>query len=219
MPEPPQEDPGSGDLARLLHDLRGPLNAALMHTQVLGRLLEADPGATEIVGTLRGQLERLATMLPHAVGLAALELGPVRRANLRDLADRAVREHALAGVTLAEGPWPDVSADERLLAQAIVHLVRNALEATALAGGRRAPQLSAEGPVEGRVALLVRDWGPGFPSTNPKVLIRLLASTKPGHQGLGLITVERIARLHGGTLDLEAPGEGAQVRLTLPEAR
>lgn len=217
MPEL-HDDPRSGALARLLHDLRGPLNSALMHTQVLKRLLEVDPAATEIVTTLRGQLERLAEMLPDAVGLAALELGQVRRLNLRDVVDGAVREHALAEVTLAEGPWPDVRADERLLGQAIAHLVRNALEATALAGHRRGPHLSGEGPVEGRVALLVRDWGPGFPSKNPKALVRLLASTKAGHRGLGLVTVERIVQLHGGTLAFEEPGEGAQVRLTLPEA-
>lgn len=218
MPERPG-DPSSGDLARLVHDLRGPLNAALMHIQVLKRLLESDPAATEIVTTLRGQLDRLAEMLPHAVALAGLRLGEVRRVNLRDVVARAVRDPELAGVTIAEGAWPDVRADEGLLAQAIAHLVRNAFEASALAANRPVPHLAPEGPVEGRVALLVRDWGPGLPSANPRVLIRLLASTKAGHQGVGLITAARIAELHGGALAFEAAGDGARVRLTLPEAR
>lgn len=217
MPERPG-DRSSGDLARLLHDLRGPLNAALMHTQVLARLLEANPEVNDVVTTLRRQLERLAEMLPHAVELAGLQLGDVRRVNLRDVAAQALREHTLAGVTLAEGAWPEVCADERLLAGAIAHLVRNALEASALAGSPRSPEISAEGPVDGRVAVRVRDWGPGLPSPNPKALIRLLTSTKTGHRGVGLITAERIAQLHGGGLAFESKGDGAEVRLTVPAA-
>ena len=58
------------------------------------------------------------------------------------------------------------------------------------------------------VTLVVRDWGRGFKSANPKVLIRL--------GGVGLITVERVARLHGGRLHFTTPPDGAEVRLTLP---
>jgi signal transduction histidine kinase len=65
----------------------------------------------------------------------------------------------------------------------------------------------------------VRDWGPGLPTTNANLLIRLLHSTKPGHRGLGLVTVERIARLHGGSLTFESPDDGAIATLTLPEAK
>jgi signal transduction histidine kinase len=217
MPER-SEDQGSGDLALLLHDLRGPLNAALMHAQVLARLLDADPNATDIVATLRRQLERLAEMLPHAVELAGLQLGEVGPVDLRDVADRAIREHGLQGVRLAEGAWPRIRADQRLLAAAIAHLVRNALEASAQAGSRRPPEVSAEGPLGGRVTVRVRDWGPGLPTANPKALIRLLASSKPGHRGIGLVTAERIARLHGGALAFESTGDGAEVRLTVPAA-
>jgi signal transduction histidine kinase len=60
----------------------------------------------------------------------------------------------------------------------------------------------------GRVTLVVRDWGTGFRSTDPKVLVRLA--------GVGLLTVERVARLHGGRLSFASPGDGAEVRLTLP---
>jgi signal transduction histidine kinase len=49
------------------------------------------------------------------------------------------------------------------------------------------------------------------------VAIRLAGSGKPGHTGIGLVTVERIARLHGGTLTLSTPpGGGVEARLTLP---
>ena len=48
----------------------------------------------------------------------------------------------------------------------------------------------------GDTALLqIRDWGPGLRTTNPRLLFKLLQKTKSGHRGVGLVTVERIARL------------------------
>jgi signal transduction histidine kinase len=68
--------------------------------------------------------------------------------------------------------------------------------------------VTADTTVPGRVSLVVRDWGTGFQSTNPKVLVRL--------GGRGLLFAERVARLHGGRLSFASPGDGAEVRLTLP---
>jgi sensor histidine kinase regulating citrate/malate metabolism len=66
----------------------------------------------------------------------------------------------------------------------------------------------------------VRDWGSGLKITNPKLLIRLMHSTKPGHQGIGLVSVDRVVRLHGGSVSFESPAEGgAVVSLTLPTAK
>jgi len=50
------------------------------------------------------------------------------------------------------------------------------------------------------------------------VLIRLFHSSKPGHRGLGLVTADRIARLHEGSLEFESPPDGALVTLVLPAA-
>jgi signal transduction histidine kinase len=73
--------------------------------------------------------------------------------------------------------------------------------------------------VEGdQVLVQVRDWGRGLRATDGKPPARLLQSTKPGHRGLGLVTVERIARLHGGTLRVSTPGDGTLVTLCLNRA-
>jgi C4-dicarboxylate-specific signal transduction histidine kinase len=98
--------------------------------------------------------------------------------------------------------------------------VRNALEATREAGpGRPAPRVGYEATRPDRVALVVRDWGKGLRTTNPRALIRLAAGRAGGRKGTGLVTVERIARLQGGDLEFAAaPDGGAEVRLTLPAA-
>jgi signal transduction histidine kinase len=68
------------------------------------------------------------------------------------------------------------------------------------------------------VALVVRDEGPGLRTTNSRALIRLAISAA-GRPSVGLLTVERVARLHGGALDLGAArGGGAEAVLTLPTA-
>ncbi len=50
----------------------------------------------------------------------------------------------------------------------------------------------------GRVTLFVRDWGAGLRTTNARALIRLALSSESGRPTTGLVTVERVARLHGG---------------------
>jgi signal transduction histidine kinase len=215
--EPPGRRQLPDDLGRLLHDLRGPLNSAVMHLEVLKRAVADDPSAEDSLRTVQQQLARLAEMLPAAFDIAALETGELRRLDLHAVVERGL--HDTPGITLEAGAWPAVRGDETLLALAIAQLVRNALDATP--AGAPAPLVSAATEDQGRVALTVRDWGPGLRSTNPKLLIRLLASDKRGHRGLGLPIADRIARLHGGSLRFSAPlsPPGALVSLVLPAAR
>jgi two-component system, NtrC family, sensor histidine kinase HydH len=203
------------ELARLLHDLRGPLNSAVMHLEVLKRTVAEDPGSIDSLRTVLQQLVRLSEMLPAAFSVAALEASPPRLVSLRTAAERARQEPGLEAVRLADGAWPEVQGDAELLELAIAQLLRNAVEATP-AGGP-APEVSAARSDDG-VRLVVRDWGAGLPTANPKLLLRLFHSTKPGHRGVGLITVERVARLHGGSLAFEPLTDGARVTLLLPAA-
>ena len=209
----PQHRPLPADLGRILHDLRGPLNSLTMHLEVLKRIARGDAAAEDSLRTSLQQLARLAEMLPAAFAVTALELGPLRPLDLGALATRVRDAEGASAVTIAPDGWPSVAGDETLLALALTHLVRNAIEATA--AGAHAPVIT--GAMSGDTALVhVRDWGPGLRTTNPKLLFKLMQSTKPGHRGVGLVTVERISRLHGGELRFESVGDGAVVTLALP---
>jgi len=203
------------ELARLLHDLRGPLNSAVMHLEVLKRTVADDPASAESLRTVLQQLARLSDMLPAALSVAAVEAGPPARVSLRAVAERVRRAPDLEGVRVEAGEWPDVQGDETLLALALGHLLRNAVEATA--AGAPPPEVSAA-RADGDVVVAVRDWGGGLPTSNPKLLVRLLHSKKADHRGVGLVTVERVARLHGGALAFEVLSDGARVTLRLPAA-
>lgn len=210
------------ELDRLLHDLRGPLNSAVMHVEVLRRAAAADPAAKQSVDTIAEQLQRLAAMLPAVFDVVSLEVGSTRVVSLRQIALEARAQTGAAEAVLSDAPWPDVVGDPHLLTVAAAHLLRNAVAATVAAGvPRPAPRLEADLMDDGRAALRVRDWGVGLKSTNPKVLVRLTTTAggfSPRGQGIGLLASERIARLHGGGLLFRQLVDGAEVSLTLPAA-
>lgn len=213
---PPENNrPLPPDLARLLHDMRGPLNSLTMHLQVLKRTVADDTLAEDSLRTVQEQIVRLADMLPIAFSLASLECGQSQAVDLGGVME-AARDEAGGPITLANTTWPSVRGDEALLTLALGHLLRNAVEATP--PGRPWPMVSAK--TAGTETLVeIRDWGTGLKTTEPKLLIRLMHSTKKGHRGLGLVTADRIAHLHRGTLRFESPPEGgALVTLALPTA-
>jgi len=209
----PGRRPLPPDLARLLHDVRGPLNSLTMHLQVLKRTVADDAIAEDSLRTVQEQLARLSDMLPAAFAVAALEAETLRPVELGGVMEKA-RDEAGGSITLANTSWPSVRGDETLLTLALGHLLRNAVEATP--PGRPWPMASAK--VAGADTLIeIRDWGVGLKVTDPKLLIRLMHSSKTGHRGVGLVTVERIARLHQGSVRFDAPPEGgALVTLVLP---
>ncbi len=93
-------------------------------------------------------------------------------------------------------------ADERQLEQALVNMVKNALEA-----------LEQGGEVQLRLlrhplSLVVADNGPGLPPELADNRTTPFFSTKPAGQGIGLTLVREIARQHGGHYELERVEEG-----------
>jgi len=206
--------PLPADLDRLLHDLRGPLNSAVLHLQALKRRIGEDPTAGASLQSIQQEVERLAAMLPVAFSLCALEMGPSRPLLLRSVVESAIDERARKRVHVDPGPWPEIDGDERLLVLAARQLILNALDAGGEDGEVRV-SIEIE-PGDGQtVALVVRDSGAGFKTKNTDAVVRLMAGAKPGHLGVGLLVAQRVARMHGGVLTLETDASGGVVRLVL----
>ena len=201
------------DLDRLLHDLRGPLNGAVLHVQALKRLVGDDPAAQASLQSIQKELDRLTAMLPVAFSVCALEPVPRQRLLLRSVVESAIGEAARKRVRVEPGTWPEIEGDERLLVLAINQLLANALEAS---GDDSEVRVVVDTAQPDAVALTIHDAGAGFKPGNPNAVMRLMASTKPGHLGIGLLVAQRIARLHGGTLTIDtAPDGGGLVRFAI----
>lgn len=110
-----------------------------------------------------------------------------------------------------------VRGDAVQLAQILVNVYRNAIEATADQSQRRI--LARIAVQDDRVQLAIQDNGPGF---SPEALARGhegFFSSKRDGLGVGLMISRQIAEMHHGDLQLvNAPEGGACVTLTLPAA-
>ena len=112
------------------------------------------------------------------------------------------------------GPAP-VRLDPVAFEGAVKALVANAVEAVG-EGGSVAVRLEAT-PEGARLS--VRDSGPGMDGDTAARAREPFFTTKTGAAGLGLAQAYAFARQSGGTLTIDsAPGEGAEVAVTLPAA-
>jgi two-component system nitrogen regulation sensor histidine kinase NtrY len=132
----------------------------------------------------------------------------IQRLLLTELAARDIQ------VTLSVEPETlEVAVDADLLDQALINLVRNAIEAL-----RDVPAghvtLSARRPSGGGVVIAVADNGPGIATDQRDKIFVPFFTTKRQGSGVGLTLVRQIATAHGATVDVsQTPGGGATVNL------
>ena len=108
-----------------------------------------------------------------------------------------------------------VVTDEGQLRQALVNVIRNAVEAMP-GGGSLTLAVRAEGD---RAVIEVTDTGTGIPESFKARLFEPFATTKPRGTGLGLAFVQQVAQESGGDVWIESrEGKGTSVRLRLRRA-
>jgi signal transduction histidine kinase len=201
-------------VAQASHELRGPLQAALLGLHGL-----EDPGDGARLAAIDLELRRAARAvddLSAAAGgrraresAAELELGDL-------LADSAGTWELLAahrGVGLVVEPPAApvvVRADRLRIAQALANLVANAVEH---GGGEVRVRVRR---VNARARIEVTDGGPGLPAPLPALVAA--ARGRRARRGHGLALAAAIARRCGGRLVTAPSPHGARLVLELPLA-
>ncbi|MGQ0536800.1 MAG: sensor histidine kinase, partial [Methanobacteriota archaeon] len=211
------------------HDLRAPLRAVDGFGQALledaaGSL---DERARRHLDRIRAAIQRMGLLIDELlelsrVGRAAMRRGPV---DLSGLATEIGAELAAGAprraVRLAVAPGIRVDADRALLMILLRNLLENAWKFTS-----KNPTATIEvgaKSIGGERVFFVRDDGAGF---DPEFADRLFVPFSRLHSaeefpgtGVGLSTVLRIVRRHGGRAWADgAVGKGATFHFTLPEA-
>ena len=217
-------------LAIVSHDLRNPLSAIALNTQLLERLVSAgDPRLARISRSLATSIAQMQRIISDLLDLAAIEAGKLsvqlRPGDARRPIEEAVEEARSAtadrSIAIAAVLGPDPLAahfDPGRIAQVLGNLIDNALKFTS-PGGR----ISVEGRnAEHVVEIRVRDTGPGLrPEEIAVIFDRYRQVEKRGRKalGLGLYISRSIVESHGGRIRAEsAPGEGSTFVFTLLRA-
>lgn len=216
-----------GELAAgLAHELNQPLTALAQNADAALMTVAEQPGADpelrEILQEIERQSLRAGDIIRALRGFIRRDEGNRTSFDFTELLEQARHlvhaEMTEAGITtdIDLSPLPPVAGNRVQVAQVIVNLLRNAIEALASDDGTQDPRILISARHEGdHVRISVQDNGPGVDSSI-KVFSQF-ETTKADGMGLGLSICRSIVETNGGRLWHEtSPGRGATFHFTLP---
>lgn len=223
-------------LAKITHDLRGPLGAISgtveivhdgLHGPVNAKQKRSLTIALQNVEVLAGLINNMLDVTKMEAGRMEYSFEPV---DLKEAVESAVRlqQPKAEGFKVrlraeAAGGLPAVRADRQALGRVLANLVSNALKCTP-EGGSVSVRAAEEG---GGARVSVADTGIGIPPEKlERVFSKFTAIHAPGElpqrsvgTGLGLTICKEIVEAHGGRIGVESRvSKGTTFHFTLPAA-
>lgn len=210
--------------AGVAHEIGNPLNSLGIHLQLMERKIKklaVKVRATleESVGVARREVARLDAIITQFLRAVRPQPLAMRTENINEIIEESLEflgpEIADRDILLEsdlEAGMPMLSLDRDQIKQAFYNIFRNSFQAMP-GGGFLRVQTRYD---EGHVYVTITDTGGGIPEDKIARIFEPYYSTKPEGSGLGLMIVQRIARLHGGDLAIHsAEGQGVTVTLRL----
>ncbi|SEQ48175.1 two-component system, NtrC family, nitrogen regulation sensor histidine kinase NtrY [Devosia sp. YR412] len=220
---------------RIAHEIKNPLTPIQLSAERLrrryGSRLEDDRDVFDkCINTIVRQVGDIGRMVDEFSAFARM---PEAAPEMTDLSDTVRQAVFLESVRLPEItirtllPEDAIYAwfDNRLIAQSLTNLIKNAVEAfesVDLTEGFE-PTITVEAQIEDKHArVAVSDNGKGWPKDNRQRLLEPYMTTREKGTGLGLAIVAKIIEQHGGIVELiDAEPDpygrvGACVTFTLP---
>jgi signal transduction histidine kinase len=212
--------------AQMAHEIRNPLNALSLHTEILEDQLKKDPKALESLEPLRKEINRLITVTESYLDLsrgprlqkAQVQLNEVVE-ELQDLYQPLLKEKDIF-FTCDLGDIPPLSVDRSQFAQVLGNLIKNASEAfdeSSRRGGHYIRLITHFNEERGEVTVTVMDNGVGISSEQQKNIFSPFFTSKAQGTGLGLTFSRQVVEAHGGEIDFDsAAQQGTKFTLKLP---
>jgi len=111
---------------------------------------------------------------------------------------------------------PDLTlmADDKLLAQVLINVVKNAVEAFGKCTNDNEIAVNAFKNNEGRIVITVKDNGPGMDAEILEKIFVPFFTTKESGSGIGLSLSRQIMRIHNGNITCDSnPGTGTTISM------
>ncbi len=199
------------------HDLRSPLTPILGYAEHLSNNYKdkLDEDGLDCLREIEQAGNRMLALIEDLLLLASvghLEC-PEQPVDVNELIQELITDFGTqfiaAGVTAQSLPMPNVRVPETLLRQIFDNLIGNAVRYA----GREGGPIEIGGECSGKmVRFFVRDHGPGIPAEERSSIFEVFFRGTTGKMvhgtGVGLATVQKIARLYGGRAWVEETSGG-----------
>ena len=211
--------------AGVAHEIKNPLGSLSIHIQLIRKALigkdEVEiPFLERHLGVVDEEIDRLNKIVvdflfavrPMDVQLRESDPGELVAGIAEFIRPEAERMGVMVELTLGEN-LPLVALDVRLMRQAVLNLVKNAL--AAMPGGGKL-RLSAD-RIEDELRISVEDSGMGISEEDLPKIFEPYFTTKENGTGLGLTITFKIVREHDGEISVTSrPGQGSTFIINLP---
>jgi signal transduction histidine kinase len=213
--------------AGLAHEIKNPLSTMSISLQLMREDVQSRPNVssaqiTPRIDLLIGEVDRLKRILDDFLRLARSPELDLQKRDPNDLIENMLAfvspelgKRSITLVTDLDRGIGEVVLDPNLFRQALLNLVRNAMEA--MEGGGTLSLLTRGG--DAAFTIDVIDTGRGIGDEIRDRIFASFFSTKQGGTGIGLPLTRQLIELHDGTVDFEsAPGFGTRFRVRFPNS-
>lgn len=222
------------DIARrIAHEIKNPLTPIQLSAERLQSKFGAhydqeDAAFRQCTETIIRQVEDIGRMVDEFSSFARMPSVVMGEFDLADTISQVLLMQRVSApdirfVSNVETPLV-MRGDGRLIAQALVNIIKNASEAMSGVAGEKRLEVEAH-KSEQNIILRVSDTGPGWPDENRYALLEPYNTSRAAGTGLGLSIVKKVIDDHGGKLVLkDAPwcaegksGATVQLEFRLPD--
>lgn len=203
--------------AFILHDLKNLVSQTALVARNAERHADNPAFRADMIETLRDTSQRMTTLLARLSRNQAAPADAVRAVAVRALLDRLAEARRAQHPVMASGDGTlSAQADPAALETVLVHLLQNAVEASA-SGLPVTLHVEAAGE---EIAIHVADRGTGMSAAFVRdELFAPFVSRKPGGFGLGAYEARQLAAAMRGRLVVDTrEGVGTRFTVTLPRA-
>ncbi|MDG1579774.1 nitrogen regulation protein NR(II) [Pseudomonas sp. GOM6] len=205
----------------LAHEIKNPLGGIRGAAQLLARELPNE-GLRDYTNVIIEEADRLRNLVDRMLG--SNKLPSLAMTNVHEVLERVaslIEAESQGSITLVrdyDPSIPDVLIDREQMIQAVLNIVRNALQALSAQSDLRLGRISLRtrtlrqftiGHTRHRlvVKMEIIDNGPGIPQDMQETIFYPMVSGRPDGTGLGLAITQNIISQHQGLIECEShPG-------------